>query len=247
MRHRSANTPRRKVWTERTGLVSENTRLKNLVQKYRLLTVLVTVVLFLIFTTTLQLGGLGRSGLTIGFLFVIVAAVNSVSDRPALFRVALIFAALAAAPRLARLFFDNHLVEIGADFLGVVILTFTTLVILRRILMESAPSFDVLCGAAAVYFLIATTWAGSFQLIENIAPGSFTGLSAEQVTRWNQLVYFSLTTLTTLGYGDINPVNPFARLWATLEAAIGVLYIAILVARLVAMYRPDNGPNRSDT
>lgn len=226
--------------------MSEHTSLKGLAQKYRLLTLLVTVVLFLIFTTIIQLAGLGRSWLAISFFFVIVAAVNSVSDRPVLFRVALMFAILAVAPRLARLFVDNRLVEISAEFLGVVILAFTTFVILRRILIESAPNFDILCGAAAVYFLIATTWAGSFQLIENIAPGSFTGLSAEQVTRWNQLVYFSLTTLTTLGYGDINPVNSFARLWATLEAAVGVLYIAILVARLVAMYRPDDGPNHSD-
>jgi hypothetical protein len=64
----------------------------------------------------------------------------------------------------------------------------------------------------------------------------------EQVERWNQLVYFSLTTLSTLGYGDISPVKAFARLWATLEAAVGVLYLAILVARLVAVYRPDKDP-----
>jgi len=50
-------------------------------------------------------------------------------------------------------------------------------------------------------------------------------------------LYFSLVTLTTLGYGDIVPVRPFARSLATLEAAAGILYIAITVARLVAAYQ----------
>ena len=48
---------------------------------------------------------------------------------------------------------------------------------------------------------------------------------------------FSLTTVTTLGYGDITPISPVARIWATLEAVTGVLYIAVLVARLVSLYR----------
>jgi hypothetical protein len=228
-------------------LVSDNTSLRGLAKEYRFLTVLIVVLSFLIFSTLIELAGLGRSWLTIGFLFVIVAAVNAMRDRPALFRVALILALLAATPRLARLFSDDRLVDIAADFLGVTILALTMIVILRRVLIESAPNFDVLCGAAAVYLLIAATWAGSFELIETVAPGSFTGLNADDVTRWNQLVYFSLTTLTTLGYGDINPINSFARLWATLEAALGILYVAILVARLVAIYRLEKGANRSGT
>lgn len=238
---------RQKVRPERIRLVSNNSSLRTIAQKYRLLTVLIVVLLFLIFTTIIELAGLGSLWLAVGFLIVIVAAVNTMNDRPALFHVALILALLAAALRLARLFFDDRLVDIAADFLGAALLALTMVVILRRILIESTPSFDVLCGAAAVYFLIATTWAASFELIEDLAPGSFSGLSADQVTRWNQLVYFSLTTLTTLGYGDISPVNSFARLWAALEAALGVLYVAILVARLVALYRPKKGVNRSGT
>ena len=60
---------------------------------------------------------------------------------------------------------------------------------------------------------------------------------AVEFSAWTQFLYFSLTTLTTLGYGDITPINPFARIWATLEAVVGTLYVAILVARLVSLYR----------
>lgn len=68
-------------------------------------------------------------------------------------------------------------------------------------------------------------------------PGAFGSISDDPIERWNDLVYFSMTTLTTLGYGDIQPQNAFARLWSTMEASTGVLYLAILVARLIAIYR----------
>jgi hypothetical protein len=55
-----------------------------------------------------------------------------------------------------------------------------------------------------------------------------------------KFLYFSLTSLTTLGYGDIVAIRPAARMIATLEAAAGVLYIAITVARLVADYQTSN-------
>jgi hypothetical protein len=53
---------------------------------------------------------------------------------------------------------------------------------------------------------------------------------------WQQFVYYSLITLSTAGYGDILPANMWARMLAGLEVTIGVLYIAILVARLVSLY-----------
>jgi hypothetical protein len=54
------------------------------------------------------------------------------------------------------------------------------------------------------------------------------------------LMYFSMSTLTTVGYGDIAPVNPIARSLANLEALIGQLYPAIIVARIVTLYTPKN-------
>ena len=87
--------------------------------------------------------------------------------------------------------------------------------------------------------MLGLAWASSYELIVELWPGEFDELSKDPVERWNQLVYFSLATLTTFGYGDISPINPLARLWSTLEAVTGVLYVAILVARLVAIYRQD--------
>ena len=54
---------------------------------------------------------------------------------------------------------------------------------------------------------------------------------------WNELLYFSLVTLTTLGYGDITPLGAVARIWSALEALVGTLYLAVLISRLVGIYR----------
>lgn len=116
---------------------------------------------------------------------------------------------------------------------------FTIWVPIGRILQGKGSYANTFCGAAAVYLLPAVAWAASFAVIEKAAPGAFDGLSSGVVQSWNELLYLSLTTLTTLGYGDIKPIDPFARIWATLEPATGVLYIAILVASLVNVYRRD--------
>ena len=58
-----------------------------------------------------------------------------------------------------------------------------------------------------------------------------------QSDSYGLLGYFSIVTLTTLGYGDVTPDLPFVKIWAVMEAVVGVLYIAILVARLVSLYR----------
>ena len=111
------------------------------------------------------------------------------------------------------------------------------MVVLRRILRGTAVTVDELSGAAAVYILIAAAWAVSFRLIETMISGAFAPLSPDMEHAWTQFLYFSLTTVTTLGYGDITPIGPIARIWATLEAVTDVLYVAVLVAGLVSLYR----------
>jgi voltage-gated potassium channel Kch len=76
-------------------------------------------------------------------------------------------------------------------------------------------------------------------LMEAIYPASFVQAGAPITARVPRaaLLYFSLITLTTVGYGDIVPVTPAARVFAALEGAAGVLYIAIAVARLIAAYQ----------
>ena len=98
---------------------------------------------------------------------------------------------------------------------------------------DSSP--DGLIGAIFGYFLIAVAWSLLYWRLETLHPGSFR--FAAGGGHDIQLLYFSLITITTVGYGDILPVTPIARVWAALEAAAGTLYIAILIGRIVGELR----------
>jgi hypothetical protein len=101
------------------------------------------------------------------------------------------------------------------------------------ITLVSAPAADAdaLAGAIFGYFLLVVVWALLFRAMDIWSPGAF-ALAADGEP-FTELLYFSLVTITTLGYGDISPISPFARISAGLEAAMGTLYIAILIARIV--------------
>lgn len=92
-------------------------------------------------------------------------------------------------------------------------------------------------GAVAVYLLLGLTWSFAYTLVALGDPAAFTftpaALDPQQLHA--RLLYFSTTTLTTVGYGDIAPVHPVARSLAALEAVTGQLFPVILLARLVSM------------
>ena len=91
--------------------------------------------------------------------------------------------------------------------------------------------------AVSIYLLIGIIWFAVYNAIDILTPGSIVQSSARVTDRATELLYFSLITLSTVGYGDIVPVHPEVRMLAALEGIIGVLYIAILVAILVSSYK----------
>ena len=101
-------------------------------------------------------------------------------------------------------------------------------------------------GAVLVYLNVASLFAIVFGILETAIPGSMILASGAQTPRLlNQqmaaMTYFSLTTLTTLGYGDYLPVHPIARSLANLEAVFGQLFPSTLLARLVALHLAQQG------
>ena len=101
--------------------------------------------------------------------------------------------------------------------------------------LKNSPSVSQahLYTAVSIYLLLAYAWAALYVATVNLYPRSFQ-LGTD---RQNELLYFSLVTLTTVGYGDVVPLSGEARMLAALEAVTGVLYIAITVAILVSAYR----------
>lgn len=118
-------------------------------------------------------------------------------------------------------------------------------VLLRYIFKSHIVSTDVLLAACTVYLLLGGVFATAFNFIEVMTwfPDQTThafvdGLNSyeNEIFPWQTIVYYSYATLTTLGYGDVLPITPWARTVAALEAVVGVLYTAVIVARLVGLY-----------
>ncbi|MGH7164647.1 MAG: potassium channel family protein [Nitrospiraceae bacterium] len=106
-------------------------------------------------------------------------------------------------------------------------------VVLLEVFKKGPITVHRIQGAVAVYLLLGLIWAFAYDLVALQIPGSFQ--AAESTLPHSTLVYFSFTTLTTVGYGDINPVHPLARSLANLEGLVGQLFPVILIARLVGM------------
>ncbi len=136
-----------------------------------------------------------------------------------------------------------------ANFLGYLIIilfqTTLTVVLVRYIFRARVVNRDVLLAACAVYLLLGAIFVPIYGIIETLTwfPAQTThafvdGLNdfSGATIPWQTFVYYSYATLTTLGFGDILPVTFWARSASTLEAVTGVLYTAVIVARLVGMY-----------
>ena len=105
---------------------------------------------------------------------------------------------------------------------------------------------DTMYGAVCVYLLIGLSFANLYDLIETLQPESFqinVEIDApEEKIHWRTLLFFSFMTLTTVGLGDVTPVTVHAQSLVSIQGVIGVLYVAVLVARIVGLYVRRQGP-----
>jgi hypothetical protein len=91
-------------------------------------------------------------------------------------------------------------------------------------------------GAVILYLSIALVFANAYRVCALLLHGSFSGLNMGQGHFVGNTLYFSLSTLTTTGFGDIAPLHPLVRSMANLESVIGQLFPATLLARLVTLH-----------
>ena len=202
------------------------------------LQLLVALVLLIILSSLLEGTQFGQRAVDILFALVILATVRAASSERRTRVVFLVLAVSAIALLWTSNGVERTVVGVAGLMIFVVLNVGTVGLMLKRILQAQVVDFDVLCSAVAVYLLIGVTWALTYIAIDILDPTAFEQLAVSAWDGGTDYVYFSFVTLTTLGYGDISPNGNFVRIWAVMEAGVGVLYLALLIARLVSLYRP---------
>ncbi len=119
------------------------------------------------------------------------------------------------------------------------------LILLVQVFKRGPVSGSRIQGAIAAYLLLGLAWAHVYAIVNRHHPQAFviSGAAPATVSEWT---YFSFITLTTVGYGDIVPSAPVARMLAMGEALAGQLYLAVLIARLVALQVSSGGGSTND-
>ncbi len=154
---------------------------------------------------------------------------------------------------------DGDLIQYVDHATSAAFFVFLSYVILDRVFRSRQVTKDTLYGIACVYLLVSLVFQSLFMLIyvdyraQLVAAAGDSGLAAALTSPftnvtgpaalvWDDLLHFSFTALTTVGYGNVSPVHEYARVLADLESVFGVLFTTILVARLVALYRHEAEP-----
>jgi len=150
---------------------------------------------------------------------------------------------LAIAATLERVMVSiapSHTLYVIGGFCYLIFFSYITFQLLRGVLRQREITGETISMSISVYLLIGLSWGFLYVLIYDRHPqafsfaGSMTPLSEHNI--FPTLIYFSLTTLSTIGFGDITPVMMQARYAAVAEGITGQFYLAILVARLVGMH-----------
>ncbi len=168
------------------------------------------------------------------FSMLLVSGVAIAWGRRWLFPLAAFVGSVAIAVRWMTLFTPTLALQVWSGIWSLAAVLVIALVLLAQVFRSGPVTSYRVQGAIAVYLLFGVGWAHAYHTTELLHPGSFnsTAGNLNSVVDW---AYYSYITLSTVGYGDITPVRPVARALSMGEALTGQLYLAVLIARLVAM------------
>jgi hypothetical protein len=195
---------------------------------------LASLVLFLVAYPYLGAGPVGAALLKAFTSIILFTGIYAVSDR----RRQIVIASILAVPAFAFgwlfLVTGTPFFDVAETITSILFYAYTALMVLSRVLGSQEITTDTVYGAVAVYLLLGLSWATVYSFIGGMHPESFAvGASHTGALGFPDFIYFSFVTLATLGYGDITPATAQTQSLAILEAVTGVIFIAVLVARLV--------------
>ena len=171
-----------------------------------------------------------------------VVALTSSHARPLFVRRALMLALLATLFAVVSAATGGRPWLNAANVIEIGLLAVAMAAVLRRVVSSGDVSSRTILGAISVYTTLGILFTWTYGLIDRIEGGGFFG-AATDVTG-NDFLFFSYTTLTTTGYGDLVPAGQVGRMVSGLEMMLGQIYLVTLVAGLVSLWRPGEGLQR---
>jgi hypothetical protein len=233
--------------SKRDSAVVDNARTRIRAWQDRIRDPSLTVLLVLELCAVFLAAPLAAKGLPIAravadtLVLAVLVIVVMLSPRPG----AIILILLGLAATATSFLLSGEWSPVSTTVLGrggqILVFSALTWVVAHAVYAPGRITFRRLQGAAVIYLNLATIFAAAYGLIWELSPDAFVNLvtPTDDPQEVATMLYFSLTTLTTTGYGDIVAVDPFARSLANLESVLGQFFLAITVARLVTMEFAD--------
>jgi hypothetical protein len=197
---------------------------------------LALIVMFVSFPLVEQLDS-GRVVAVTLMTVVLLSAVFAVGGR----RRSLIWGVILVTPAIFAQWFRHVHPDVNQAFVvvpGIIFVAYIVVHLFAFILRAHKVTSEVLYAGVANYILMGLLWSFVYVLVADFVPDSFAfnvGPEAARNMKGFSSIYFSFVTLSTIGYGDVVPVTPIVRMLAITEAPSGMFYVAILIARLVAL------------
>lgn len=141
---------------------------------------------------------------------------------------------LRAFGMMAPMYTDSRWFDLSSTLIFLAFMSLCVYSILRELIPTERVTSDIIRGGICIYFLLGFFWAATYNIVQIFDPDAFS--SAAKTVNEADIIHFSFTTLSTVGYGDIVPISKVARVLANLEGMTGVLYPAIFIARLVSLH-----------
>jgi hypothetical protein len=201
---------------------------------HRFLYLLISLILLIVLEPQVASSGAG-SGLLL--TLVLVSGIYAMSDDRRQLIVSIILAVPVLIAGWAFLVFVSPTFEIGKIVFAIAFYTFLTTRILSYVIRTERVTRETIFGAICVYLLIGITWATGYLFLQATNPGAFF-INPDMQDQNAVFLYYSFVTLTTTGFGDIVPLTATARTLSMFETVTGVLFTAVLVARLVGSLSP---------
>jgi hypothetical protein len=199
---------------------------------------LVSLVVFILLAGDVPATTVGKWESALPMVGILMAAIYAARAGKKQLIAMVVLTLLAMASWSVTFFYPGVAIRFVCFGMLLACLGFAVISTLGFVLSSGTVKTDHIFGAICAYVLIGMIFATLYYLEWLANPAAFKGMDPGIVRPWSELFYFSMTTLSTVGYGDIVPASSNARSMCILEELIATFYVAVLIARLTGLYAP---------